>query len=412
MPSYETHAEKSQSRPPAQAENAMSQAAQSAWAPGSTLFKLGAVCNDTFNKSLSTQYDGLPQCAIDGVGEGFQKLKAIGLFGLGAVADAATVAIKDLQIGYESVTYPALAESNSDKLSQDLHDLQAKYAPVVSPIRQGYESIQRDLNDIGAQSNNDGAAYDRVLTDPAHNIGKAIDKFTGQNPAEQVKEIFDQGTQFAVAGALGKAAAMASGSCRLEEIAAKFDSLFSKMEETKLTYCTTSEQKLAAKNVLFSKSEKMEGGAESKSTGKHTESLETYISHPVNGADRLVPLGFTDEKQFFQAAHELTDILKRHGITDATLGVRGSSVTGYSDYKGTLFHAESDIDFYLQSAQVSKMENFKNKNFVHPRTLHESLPELKEWSNRWRAILNRPISVAAFAPEKLPKSPAIQIENH
>ncbi|RTL35118.1 MAG: hypothetical protein EKK48_29955 [Candidatus Melainabacteria bacterium] len=238
--------EKSQPAPPAQAESGMSQAAQSAWAPGSNYFRLGAVCNDTFNQSLSTQYDGLPQCAIAGIGEGLKKLSAIGEVGVGVAADVASVVVADLQIGYEAITYPSLAEGNSDRLAHKLRELQTKYEPLTQSVKQGYEGVQHDLNDIGAQSNNDSAAYARLVTDPAQSIVKAIDKFTGQTPAEQVKDIFDQGTQIAVAAALGKAAALASGSCRLEEIAAKFDALFSKMEETKQAFGTQLEHCIAS----------------------------------------------------------------------------------------------------------------------------------------------------------------------
>jgi hypothetical protein len=143
--------------------------------------------------------------------------------------------------------------------------------------------------------------------------------------------------------------------------------------------------------------------------GKGAEGFEHYISEPINGAERFTPLGFKDQKQFFQAAHELNAALKESGITDATLGVRGSSVTGYSDYKGTLFHPDSDVDFFFESAQLANLNAFKGMDFVKPKELFQDFPLLQKWSEHWTAILGRPISPAAFAPGKLPIAPAIKV---
>ncbi len=78
-----------------------------------------------------------------------------------------------------------------------------------------------------------------------------------------------------------------------------------------------------------------------------------HTPQPINGATRTVPLGFEHETQFLNAAQELQDALKAGGITDARIGVRGSSVTGQSVTKGTAFSPKSDIDFFIESAQFS-----------------------------------------------------------
>ncbi len=223
-------AENRQPTPPqARPESAMAHEAQSAWAPGTNFFKLGAVCNDTYNQSLAHQYDDVAEHAINGIGNGVRSMLGLGAFGLEVVGDAASVVTADLQIGYEKLTYPALAEVHSDELAQNMRQMGAKYESAFQPLRQGYESMEKDLNDIGAQSTTDGKAYARLLTDPAGNIANAIDKFTGQTPGTQVEAIFDQGTQVAAFGLAEKALA---GVLSTAQIAAKFDQLLAKMDDS------------------------------------------------------------------------------------------------------------------------------------------------------------------------------------
>jgi hypothetical protein len=69
------------------------------------------------------------------------------------------------------------------------------------------------------------------------------------------------------------------------------------------------------------------------------------VGVPTNGATRPVSLGINPPEQFTTAAQQLQDALALSGVTDATVGVRGSSVTGVSLTKATPFGPQSDIDF-------------------------------------------------------------------
>jgi hypothetical protein len=133
---------------------------------------------------------------------------------------------------------------------------------------------------------------------------------------------------------------------------------------------------------------------------------------PINGAVRRFPLGFKDEEQFLKATEELEEALKKSGINDGTIGVRGSSVTGESLTKGTPFHAKSDIDIYVESKQLT--DGFKTsgniEGFVHPGKIFKKYPILEEWTVKWKAILNRDITPGAFVPGSLPNQPTIVVK--
>lgn len=239
MPPLEQHKPSDNAQPAQQAGHAIQSTLHDTWGPqpfklgatyneGPTL-SLGATADSTYTKSLATQYDNLGQSALNGIGDGFKAMLAVGEFGFELVGDAASVVTADLQIGYEKLTNPALAEVNSDLVAQHMRQLGAKYEPALQPLKQGYEWIQKDVQDIGSQSNNDNKAYGRLLTDPAHNIAEAADKFTSQTPGQQVEAIFDQGTQIAAFGLAEKAL---TGVLSTAQIAAKFDQLLSRMDDS------------------------------------------------------------------------------------------------------------------------------------------------------------------------------------
>ena len=71
-------------------------------------------------------------------------------------------------------------------------------------------------------------------------------------------------------------------------------------------------------------------------------------------ANSAVPRGFASGQQFSQASAELRSALGSHGVTDATIGVRGSLVTGTSFKTGQPFGPASDIDFFVESAQMTQ----------------------------------------------------------
>lgn len=133
---------------------------------------------------------------------------------------------------------------------------------------------------------------------------------------------------------------------------------------------------------------------------------------PINGATRTVPLGFTPETQFTAAAQDLQNALTQSGITDATIGVRGSSVTGYSLTKGTQFGPQSDIDFFIESGQLTDgYSTSKNiPGFVHPNKILPDYPLLQDWSTNWTNIVGRDVTPGAFVPGTLPVQPSIVVK--
>jgi hypothetical protein len=133
---------------------------------------------------------------------------------------------------------------------------------------------------------------------------------------------------------------------------------------------------------------------------------------PINGATRSVPLGFQNEVQFSAAVNELQDALRASGINDAVVGVRGSSVTGQSIIKGTSFGPLSDIDFYVESGQLT--QGYKTSTnipgFVNPNKILPDYPLLDEWSRKWSNTLGRDVTPGGFVPGKVPNEPAIKTE--
>jgi YD repeat-containing protein len=143
-----------------------------------------------------------------------------------------------------------------------------------------------------------------------------------------------------------------------------------------------------------------------------TESVPSLTGVPINGATRTVPLGFTPETQFTAAAQDLQNALTQSGITDATIGVRGSSVTGYSLTKGTQFGPQSDIDFFIESGQLTDGYSTSRNipGFVHPNKILPDYPLLQDWSTNWTNILGRDVTPGAFVPGTLPVQPSIVVK--
>jgi hypothetical protein len=129
----------------------------------------------------------------------------------------------------------------------------------------------------------------------------------------------------------------------------------------------------------------------------------------INGATRTVPHGFESEAQFLESIHDVQSILTKYGIDDAIVGVRGSSVTGFSRIKNTLFGSQSDIDFFIESEKLTQgLKTSQNiPGFVHPKNILSNFPELKNWSRKWSEILGRDITPGGFQPGMLPNEPTI-----
>lgn len=210
-------------------------------------------------------------------------------------------------------------------------------------------------------------------------------------------------------GAVGASLTMlASGSIRaasmVTEIAAPIDSLVVPMRGTGRVVAASGQRRAGGPGPSFA------GGATSKIGNAAVES-PTVVGVPINGATRTVPLGFNLPKQFTTAAQQLQDALVRSGVTDATVGVRGSSVTGVSPRKGTLFGPQSDIDFFIESRQLTDgYRTSKNiPGFVHPGKILPDYPLLQDWSTTWTKTLGRDVTPGAFVPGTLPSQPTIVV---
>ncbi len=141
----------------------------------------------------------------------------------------------------------------------------------------------------------------------------------------------------------------------------------------------------------------------------------------INGAafDLAYPRGFQSAEQFAQAMNELRSILQEAGITDARIGVRGSSVTGVNSRTGAPFREmsdpgppfkpPSDIDFFVESDQLT--EGFHTSRnipgFVYPDDLNAAYPNIRRWTTYWSTNLGREVSVGGFQRGTVPKQPAL-----
>lgn len=137
-----------------------------------------------------------------------------------------------------------------------------------------------------------------------------------------------------------------------------------------------------------------------------------YRGVAINGANRTVPLGFQAEPEFLTAAKELQTALRNSGIDDAVVGVRGSSVTGYSITKGTQFGPQSDIDFFIESVKITDGYTLSKNipGFVHPNKILPDYPALQDWSAKWTNNLGRDVTPGAFVPGSLPVQPSILVK--
>lgn len=113
------------------------------------------------------------------------------------------------------------------------------------------------------------------------------------------------------------------------------------------------------------------------------------------GAAEGIPLGFANAAQFQQACAELCSALSESGISDFTIGVRGSSITGTS-FSGAPFSAASDIDFFVVGRQMTAFP-INQYGLVYPSRLNAAFPAIAEWSSTWSSILGRGVSVGGFA---------------
>ena len=102
--------------------------------------------------------------------------------------------------------------------------------------------------------------------------------------------------------------------------------------------------------------------------------------------------------------------LAKSGITDGSIGVRGSSVTGVSYRTGKPFGPASDIDFFVESGQLTAgLKTSQNiPGFVHPKAINANFDPIAEWSQTWSGNLERKVSVGGFQPGTVPAGPVIR----
>ncbi len=120
-----------------------------------------------------------------------------------------------------------------------------------------------------------------------------------------------------------------------------------------------------------------------------------------------MPLGFSNANQYKDAVNELNTALAESGITDAKIGVRGSSVTGTRFRTGEPFGPKSDIDFYVESDQLTKGFNNTSRNipgFVHPEKINNKFNAIKAWSEKWTENLGRKVTAGGFKSGTVPKN--------
>jgi hypothetical protein len=131
----------------------------------------------------------------------------------------------------------------------------------------------------------------------------------------------------------------------------------------------------------------------------------------LNGAERTFPLGFESETQFLEASDELYSALEESGISDASIGVRGSSITGFSFRTSAPFGAESDVDFYVESQELTAPFSTSSNipGFVHPDKILTNFPSLEQWTDKWTSILGRDVTPGGFTPGSVPNQPAIRV---
>ena len=131
---------------------------------------------------------------------------------------------------------------------------------------------------------------------------------------------------------------------------------------------------------------------------------------PVPLPNEKIPLGFNNREQYNQSMQELNQALEKSGVSDAKIGVRGSSMTGTSKDGGPFrWQSEngrpaSDIDVFAESDQLTQgMSTSKNQpGFVHPDKIMRQYPEIKSWSEKWTDELGRDITLGGWKPGTLP----------
>lgn len=127
------------------------------------------------------------------------------------------------------------------------------------------------------------------------------------------------------------------------------------------------------------------------------------------------PLGFSDERQFTSFKKDLSSALKKNGLKDAEVGLKGTSTTFYSEnpHKPLGHHwdadplAKGDYDLNVTSQKmINKLEasNIKpsDKYGVYKtRDMNANFPALDKFQKEWSSTLDRDVNFVGYPEPRI-----------
>jgi len=132
---------------------------------------------------------------------------------------------------------------------------------------------------------------------------------------------------------------------------------------------------------------------------------------------KQAPLSFESPEQYQKFQSELDDVLKKMGLDDAQIDLKGTSTTFYSEnpYKplGHHFDAKADeiADIDLGIASPKMVDDMEAAGMAaHPKLAHiyktrhtyEVYPDLKAFADKWEAILGREVNFVGLTNRSYP----------
>lgn len=125
---------------------------------------------------------------------------------------------------------------------------------------------------------------------------------------------------------------------------------------------------------------------------------------------KKAPLGFKSEEQFEQFRAELRIALSEAGLSDAKIGLKGTSTTFYSENPGKpLGHFwDADLanpgDYDLNIYSPTMAKNFENSNIkiddkykiFKTRTINRTYPALDNFQRQWSDTLGRTVNFVGY----------------
>jgi len=133
--------------------------------------------------------------------------------------------------------------------------------------------------------------------------------------------------------------------------------------------------------------------------------------------NKQAPLSFESPEQYQKFQSELDDVLKKMGLDDAQIDLKGTSTTFYSENPskplGHHFDAKADelADIDLGIASPKMVDDMGAAGMsAHPKLPHiyktrhtyEVYPELKAFADKWEAILGREVNFVGLTNRSYP----------